>query len=32
MEIDQELAKFGLKRITIFQYNVEICLFDAIAY
>ncbi len=32
MEIDQELAKLGLKQITIFQYNVEICLFDAVAY
>ncbi len=32
MEIDQELAKLGLKRITNFQYNVEICLFDAIVY
>jgi hypothetical protein len=32
MEIDQELAKLGFKRITNFQYNVGDRLFDAIPY
>jgi hypothetical protein len=30
--IDVELAKFGLKRIVKFFYNVGDCLFNAIAY
>ncbi len=32
MEIDQELAKLGLKWITYLQYNVGFFLFDAITY
>jgi hypothetical protein len=32
MEIDQNLAKLGFKRIIHFQYNFGDCLFDAIIY
>jgi len=32
MEIDQELAKLGLKQITNFQYNVRDYLFDVVSF
>jgi len=32
MNIDFELAKVGIKQVTIFYYNVGYCLFDAITY